>query len=197
MISVFPEQTFIMITDYERTTPTVLSDGTTGQICFRVTSPEKKYPEDEFLFDESQDDALPSAEAADGYMMSRIILQLKNEPVFPNGFKHFGVQDIRPEQYIFRLNQACVYVAKASRRGIVNHVICNPRMKEFFDKYLQPEKLKVTTFEITENIPDRMALMCYKGQQIFDFPLAYNESTKKLYINKKYLDYFALIDMTV
>jgi hypothetical protein len=180
-----------------REPPTVLSDGTTANLCFRVTSPEKKLPEDKDLFDESQDNALPSAEAADAYMMSRIVLQLKNEPVFSAGFRHFGVLDIKPEQYIFRLNQACVYIAKASRRGIANRVICNPSMREFFDTHLQPEKLKSMTFEITGNIPNKMALMYYKGQNIYDFPLAYNEASKKLYINKKYLDYFALIDLTV
>ena len=195
MITVFPDEPFVMIYDEfaEETAPAKYKDSkgveqTVKQICLKVVRLRSGHDE----FEESRDDEFPNIDSAEAYMISRIIQELKSEPVFPSGFKHFGTSDIRPDQYIYRINQAYVYIAKSSKRGMGNLVICNPSMKEFFvGAGAKP------VIELTNAVPDKMALVCYKGNAPIDFPIAWSETTKKLYIYKKYLDYFALIDLNV
>jgi hypothetical protein len=209
MITVFSNEPFVMITDdniFPQTAPASYTDWegrdqTVKNLYLKIVRPFR-HPD----FEVSREGEFLSAEDADAYIITRIILSLSHEPVFPAGLKHFGFKDIEPSEYIFRFNQACVYVAKATRRGLANHVICNADMKEFFEKYLQPEKHKHMTFEVRKDVPDKIALMCYKGitkidadpyQPTVDFPITYSNTTKRMYIHEKYLDYFALIDLNV
>lgn len=194
MITVFPDEPFIMIRDDidpPETAPATYKDSegvehTAKHIYLKIVRPQRGHDE----FEESRDDEFPNVDSAEAYMISRIIQELKSEPVFPGGFKHFGFSDIKPDQYIYRINQAYVYIAKASKRGMGNLVICNPRMKDFFTGAgAKP------VIELTNAVPDKMALVCYKGHAPIDFPIGYSETTKKLYIYKKYLDYFTLIDL--